>query len=176
MADLILRNKEDTQRARVYERDDGRWDADYYRRNVIGGGWSAHSGWCGQSTRRTKKEVIDWLDDFGLYYEILVDSPTEGWPEREPPKPTKDAHIAIKRGQFWRKGTRRYLVDDYRKHWNQSLFPGEYQVECHAYDASGRETGRMIVGRKSAGHTYTEQGFREKFRYVPVEPVEDGDE
>lgn len=167
-ADRIFRDNMDRLRARVFRRDNGRWDFDLFRRNIIGGGWKVEAGWCGTSTCRTQAEAIAWLDDLGIRHELkgLEHAVTEGWPEKEPPKPTKDAAVAIAVGQRWRQGRRRLRVTWYKPHWRaDAKAAGECEVGYMWIDSTGRETGTAIVGRKheQAAH---EQRFREKFRYV----------
>lgn len=87
-----------------------------------------------------------------------VQTVTEGWPERLPLKPTKDAAVAIRRGQVWRQGARRLLVQS-----DESGAP--LGISYTWIDATGREKGRAIVGRRHLQHV-REQRFREKFRFV----------
>jgi hypothetical protein len=167
-ADRIYRNTDDTQRARVFQREDRRWDWDLFKKHVLGGGYSVEEGWCGCSTTRTLKNAIAWLDDLGIRTLIRepLETVTEGWPEKRTPKPTKDAAVEIRAGQVWRFGSRRIVVDWVKLHWNRNRCPGAHQVGCHYIEASGREIGTMIRGRRSARVAYDEQRFREKFRFV----------
>ncbi len=171
-ADYVYRNADDTQRARLFRREDDRWDWDLFKKHVLNGGWSIEEGWCGCSTTRTRKDALAWLDDLGIRIPIQVETVAEGWPEKLPPKPTKDAAVEIRAGQTWRQGSRRLVVDSVGLHWNQKMHPGERQIGCHFVDASGRETGTMIRGRQSARQQYHEQRFREKYRYVGEPNIE----
>lgn len=165
--DRIYRDKADTKRARVHRREDGRWDWDLFKKNALGGGYSVEEGWCGCSTTRTLKDALSWLEDvIGTLTAIDVATVTEGWPEREPPKPTKDAAIKIEVGQIWRRGNRQLRVTWYERHWNERFFEGKMmQVGYIWIDQTGRETGTAIVGRKHE-QSAIEHHFREKFRYV----------
>lgn len=167
-ADRVYKNRDDTRRARVYKHASGEgWDFDLFKKHAFGGGWSIEAGWLttgGESPARTRSDAIGWLQDLiGDATEIDADPVTRGWPEKEPPKPTKDAGVEIREGQIWRHGTRKLIVDWVKPHWKDA---DALEVGCHFIQASGREVGTMIVGRRSARQSYVEQRFREKFRFV----------
>jgi hypothetical protein len=170
-ADLVVKNKDDTRRARVYKHESGEgWDFDLFKKHAFGGGWTVEAAWLtssGESPARTRKEALSWVEDrIGSYTAVIgAETVTEGWPEKEPPKPTKDAAVEIRRGQVWRQGSRRLIVQWMKPHWNKARCPGEYEVGYTWIDPTGRETGRAIVGRRheQAAH---EGAFRAKFRFV----------
>lgn len=170
-ADLVVKNKDDTRRARVYkhESDEG-WDFDVFHKHALGGGWTVMAAILtsnGESPARTRKEALSWVEDrIGSFTAINVETVTEGWPEKESPKPTKDAAVEIRRGQIWRQGSRLLIVEWIAPHWNELRCAGEFEVGCHFVTPSGREVGTMIKHRRSARQRYHEQRFREKFRFV----------
>jgi hypothetical protein len=171
-ADRILRNADDTRRARVYKHASGEgYDYDLFKRNVLNGGWWVESAVLtteGESPQPLKR-LLDWLENENIYTPVEgVETVTEGWPEARPPKPTKDAAVAIRRGQIWRLGRRQLVVDSVSPHWNRERLgePDLRQIGCHFIQSSGREVGTMIVGRRSARQSYAEPRFREKFRFV----------
>lgn len=171
-ADYVYANRDDTRRVRVFKHLSGEgWDFDVFRRNALGGGWTVQAAYVtahGESPEHTRASALAFADDVvGELKPIKVETVTEGWPEREPLKPTPDAHIEIKAGQIWRQGKRRLLVDWVEPHWNRERFPDlGNEIGCHFIDSSGRETGTMIIGRRSARQRYAEQRFREKYRFV----------
>ena len=160
-ADRVYCNRADTRRVRVFKHESGEgWDFDLFRKMVLGGGWDVDAGFLsqgGESPARTLKAALAWAEDqVGALTELRgLQTVTEGWPEREQPKPTKDAAIKIEAGQIWRQGSRRLRV-----RWVDSTHVGYVWS-----DPSGRETGTAIRGRKHE-QTVTERRFREKFRYV----------
>ena len=174
-ADYVYRNTDDTKRVRIFKRDAG-WDFDVFYR-FLEGGWRVESGvfagW--GNVAPTRAAALSTAEDYhgDLTADGLgkLETVTEGWPEKPDPKVTKDAAIAIERGQIWRKGSRRFVVESYHEHWASgrgSVPEGERGVTCRAIEPSGREISYRP--RKSSSNTYREQGFREKFRFVLEAP------
>lgn len=170
-ADRVYRNREDTRRVRVYRHESGEgWDFDIFTKHEFGGGWRVEAAFCtsnGESLERTLKGALAWCEDrVGELTELRsVQTVTEGWPEKEPPKPTKDAAVEIRAGQVWRQGSRRLRVTWIKPHWNRQICSGENEVGYLWIEESNRARGHAIVGRR-AKQSAREQHFREKFRFV----------
>lgn len=91
----------------------------------------------------------------------------DGWPGPRPPYVTPPGAAPIVPGQLWRFGRRRLRV--LRYYLGPACMGGGVRgmrVSGRYIDASGRERGTQIVGRRSALSDYTEEGFRAKFRPV----------
>lgn len=166
-ADRVYKNFGDSRRVRVYKHESGEgWDMDVFRKNVLGGGWSVEAAYLtanGESPERTRKGLMLFVEDLvGEVTEIDVATVTEGWPEKIPPKPTKDAHIAIEVGQVWRQGSRRLRVRSVGPH---GMDPSVMSVEYMWIDESSRSNGVAIVGRRARQHML-ESRFRARFRHV----------